>query len=431
MATKTMTETITRRDAMNRSVALAALAGAQLAWPSWMPRLAFAPKNSAPRGDTLVCVFMRGAADGLNVIVPHGEAAYYTARPKLAVARPDDTTADQTKRAIDLDGFFGLNPVLSALQPIFKGGQLVAVHATGSPDPTRSHFDAQDYMERGTPGNHTLNNGWLARHLNTIDTGNTSALRAVGWGTALQRSLQGSVSATAIQSIVNYHLAGRTDAAAAMLSTLNSLYGGDDQSLKAISDQTQGVLELVSKINVASYQPANGATYDAKNGYALAFMQTAALIKADVGLEVAAIDIGGWDTHQNQETDMTKAMEQLVGGLAAFHTDMGDLINKVTVVTMSEFGRRVQENASGGTDHGHGGVMFVMGGHVAQKPVITNWPTLAPDKLANSSPAGGDLAITIDYRDVLAEILGKRLNNPALDQVFPDFKPTPRGIVTA
>ena len=432
MARNSMTDMMDRREAMNRSLSMAAMAGAQLAWPSWMPRLAFAPANTAPRGDVLVAVFMRGAADGMNIIVPHGEDAYYKARPTLAVARPDDTTADSTKRTIDLDGFFGLNPVFAPLLPAFQSGQMLAVHATGSPDPTRSHFVAQDYMERGTPGQTALNSGWLARHLNSLDTGNNSALRAVGWGTALQTSLRGSVSATAIQSIVNYHLAGRAQAATAMLGALNALYGGDDKSLQSAADQTQGVLDLVKKVDVATYKPDNGVVYDIKNGYAMAFMQTAALIKADVGLEVSAIDIGGWDTHQHQELDMAKPLEQLVSGLASFHQDMGDLMNKTTVVTMSEFGRRLQENASQGTDHGHGGVMFVMGGHVAKKPVISNWPTLAPDKLVNYSlTAGGDLAVTIDYRDVLSEIITKRLNNPGIDQVFPGYQPTPRGIITS
>ncbi len=421
----TQQEALSRRAAINRSLAMAAFAGAQLAWPSWRPRWAFAPANSAPRGDVLVCVFLRGGADGLNIIVPHGEDAYYAARPKIAIARPDDTSADPTNKSLDLDGFFGLHPALSPLLPIFKGGQLVAVHAAGSPDPTRSHFDAMDYMERGTPGNHMINSGWLGRHLNTLDTGNSSPLRAIGWGAALQTSLQGSVSASAIQSIINYHLAGRTDAASAMLKTLNAIYSSGDQSLKTFADQTQGVLDLVTKINVASYKPANGADYG-KSGYDMGLMQTAALIKADVGLEVAAIDIGGWDTHQNEQMDINKALTDLAGGLAAFHTDLGDLNSKVTVVCMSEFGRRVQENASGGTDHGHGNMMMVMGGHVAQKPVVAQWPTLAADKLNN-----GDLNITTDYRDVLAEILSKRLNNTALDQVFPSFTPTPRGVVLA
>jgi uncharacterized protein (DUF1501 family) len=181
----------------------------------------------------------------------------------------------------------------------------------------------------------------------------------------------------------------------------------------------------VTKVNIASYKPANDAQYDDKDEFDLALMQTAALIKADVGLEVAAIDVGGWDTHQNEVADLTKELTILGKGLAAFHADMGDAMQDITVVVMSEFGRRVQENASGGTDHGHGNMMLVMGGHVAPKPVIAQWPGLTTDKLVN-----GDLAITIDYRDVLSEILSTRLNNPALDAIFPDFQPTLRGVVT-
>jgi uncharacterized protein (DUF1501 family) len=181
----------------------------------------------------------------------------------------------------------------------------------------------------------------------------------------------------------------------------------------------------VSRVNVAAYKPANGANYNDKNEFDMALMQTAALIKADVGLEVAAIDVGGWDTHQNEAPELAKELTILSTGLANFHADMGDAMKNITVVVMSEFGRRVEENASGGTDHGHGNMMLVMGGHVAPKPVVAEWPGLSSDKLSN-----GDLAITIDYRDVLSEILTKRLNNPAVDAIFPDFKPTPRGIVT-
>jgi uncharacterized protein (DUF1501 family) len=418
-------ETISRREMLNRSLALSALASAQVAWPGWMPRLAFAPKNRAPRGDVLVVVFLRGGADGLNIVVPHGEKAYYDARPQLAVARPDDNKADAANRSLDLDGFFGLNPTLSPLLPIFQGKQLVAVHATGSPDPTRSHFDAMDFMERGTPGSHALSTGWLGRHLASLDTGNNAPLRAIGWGNGLQQSLRGSISATAIKSIVDYHLRGRKEAADEMLAALNALYATDPAALKVAADQTNAILDLVSRVNVAAYKPSNGADYDDKNDFDLALMQTAALIKADVGLEVAAIDVGGWDTHQNEAPDLTKELTTLGKGLASFHADLADAMRDITVVVMSEFGRRVQENASGGTDHGHGNMMLIMGGHVAPKPVITDWPGLSGDKLVN-----GDLAITIDYRDVLSEILTTRLNNSALDAVFPDFKPTMRGIVT-
>jgi uncharacterized protein (DUF1501 family) len=301
----------------------------------------------------------------------------------------------------------------------------VAVHATGSPDPTRSHFDAMDFMERGTPGSHALSTGWLGRHLASLDTGSNAPLRAIGWGNALQQSLRGSISATAIKSIVDYHLAGRKDAAAEMLAALNALYSTDPATLKAASDQTNAILDLVTKINIASYKPADGVDYDEKSEFEMALMQTAALIKADVGLEVAAIDVGGWDTHQNEIADLGKELTGLGKGLANFHADMGDLTKNITLVVMSEFGRRVEENASGGTDHGHGNMMLVMGGHVAAKPVISQWPGLADDKLIN-----GDLAITIDYRDVLSEILTARLNNDALEQVFPSFTPTTRGVVT-
>lgn len=419
------TQTLSRRELLNRSFALSALAAAQVAWPAWMPRLAFAPSTRGPRGDTLLCVFLRGGADGLNVIVPHGEDTYYQARPALAIARPDDSKADAAKKTLDLDGFFGLHPALAPLLPIFKGNQMLAVHATGSPDPTRSHFDAMDFMERGTPGSHALTTGWLGRHLASLDTGTNAPLRAIGWGSSLQQSLRGSISATAIKSIVDYHLAGNKAAADEMLASLNALYAADPATLKTVSDQTNAVLDLVTKINVASYKPANGVQYDDKSDFDMALMQTAALIKADVGLEVAAIDVGGWDTHQNEINDLAKELTGLGKGLANFHADMGDAMKKITVVVMSEFGRRVQENASGGTDHGHGNMMMVMGGNVAAKPVVANWPGLSNDKLTN-----GDLTITIDYRDVLSEILTNRLNNPGIDQVFPNFTPTPRGVVT-
>ncbi len=418
-------ETLSRRDMLNRSLALSALASAQIAWPDWMPRLAFSSQNRGPRGDVLVCVFLRGGADGLNVIVPFGEQAYYDARPALHIARPDDNNADADKKALDLDGFFGLHPALSPLLPIFQGNQLVAVHATGSPDPTRSHFDAMSYMERGTPGSQSLNTGWIGRHLASLDTGTNAALRAIGWGNSLQQSLRGTISATALTSIVNYHLQGRKDSADQMLAALNALYTADPATLKTAADQTNAVLEIVSKINIAAYKPASGADYDDKEAFDLALMQTAALIKADVGLEVSAIDLGGWDTHQNEEEDLAKQLTILGKGLANFHADMGDAMKNITVVIMSEFGRRVQENGSAGTDHGHGNMMLVMGGHVAPKPVVAQWPGLATEQLSN-----GDLNITIDYRDVLSEILVNRLNNNALDTIFPGFTFTPRGIVT-
>jgi uncharacterized protein (DUF1501 family) len=372
----------------------------------------------------LVVVFLRGGADGLNIIVPHGEKAYYDARPSLAMARPDDNKTEAANRAADLDGFFGLHPALNPLLPIFKAKQLVAIHATGSPDPTRSHFDAMGIMERGTPGSIALNTGWIGRHLASLDTGTNAPLRAIGWGNGLQQSLRGSISATAIKSIIDYHLRGRQEVAQEMLAALNALYATDPDALKIAAEQTNAILDLVTKVNIASYKPANGAEYSDKRDFDLALMQTAALIKADVGLEVSAIDLGGWDTHQNEAADLTKELTILGKGLSAFHTDMGDAMKNITVIVMSEFGRRVAENASSGSDHGHGNAMLLMGGNVAPKPVIAKWPGLAAENLSN-----GDLAITIDYRDILSEILTNRLNNPAVGDVFPGYMPSPVGAV--
>jgi len=415
--------TLSRREVFRRSFTKT-LQVTQHDWPAWMPRMAFAEKNQAPKGDVLVCIFLRGGADGLNIIVPHGDDAYYKNRPKIGIARPDQQSANKAQKALDLDGFFGIHPALELLLPLFKNNQAVAVHATGSPDPTHSHFEAMDYMERGTPGSFNLSTGWIGRHLASVDTGTHSALRAIGWGGTLQQSLRGSVNSIALDSILNYHLRGRESVADQMVTALNSLYALDPAALKDAADQTNIVLDLVKKINIASYKGEHGVIYDTNNYFHMALMQTAALIKADIGLEVSAIDLGGWDTHQNQLTDQATALTSLASGLANFTTDMNDQLKKVTIAIMSEFGRRVSENASAGTDHGHGNMMMVMGGNVVNKPVIAQWPGLNDDKLAD-----GDLAITIDYRDVLSEILTKRLNNPQLSNVFPNFTSTERGVV--
>ncbi|GAB4549372.1 MAG: DUF1501 domain-containing protein [Anaerolineae bacterium] len=417
------TTTVSRRDFLKRSAALTALASAQIALPSWMPRLGIS-KNGAP-GDVLVCVFLRGGADGLNIIVPHGETAYYAARPRLAVARPDDTRADAENKSLDLDGFFGLNPALAPMLPLFKGGQMVAVHGTGTPAETRSHFDAMSYMERGVvPGGTSSSSGWIGRHLQSLELPDAGLVRAIGWGDALQTSLRGSINAVSIKSIVDYHLGGRDEAAAQMLSALNTLYHAGDEALQLAAEQTRAVLDLVSRINIADYKPAGGAQYDDQSDFDMALMQTAALIKADIGLEVSAIDLGGWDTHQNEQLDLPPLLTTLANGLAAFHTDMGERMSRISVVVMSEFGRRVQENGSNGTDHGYGNMMLLMGGHLIGKPVVADWIGLAPELLHN-----GDVPITIDYRDILTEVITHRLKNPNVSAVFPNFTPTPRGIV--
>lgn len=384
-----------------------------------LPSMAFfAPPGQAPQGDILVVVFQRGGMDGLNAVIPQGEAEYYRQRPTLQIA---ETNGSDTS-AIDLDGFFALHPALRPFMDIWEAGELAIVHATGSPDPTHSHFDAMDYMERGTPGEKSLASGWLARHLQTTAWENDSPFRAVGIGAMLQSSLRGPVSATAMQSIAQFHLGGDNQAAeiAQFQDTLAELYGAGSM-LDATGQLTLGATSTLEQVIDANYAPSNGALYpDSPFGQGL--LQIAQLIKAEIGLEVATLDIGGWDTHAAQgalEGDMPGLLDDFANSLAAFYADLGSLTQRVTIVTMSEFGRRVAENSSGGTDHGHGNVMFLLGQNVNGGKVYGDWPGLEPGTLYGP----GDLPITTDYRDVLAEIVQHRLSNPRVAEVFPDYNP--------
>lgn len=404
-------EQLTRRDFLKVS----ALTTLPLALPAWMPRLAFAPPGAEPRGDVLVCIFQRGGMDGLNAVVPHAENAYHTARPTLAIPDPQ---SGRDNSVIDLDGFFGLHPSLRSMKDIWDAKQLAIVHAIGSPNPSHSHFEAMDYLERGTPGNKRIPTGWLGRHLQITAGQNNSPFRAVGFGSILQASLHGPIAATALQSIAEFHLQGQPEAIAQFQKSLAAMYASSDAIAQEGQD-TFDAMDLLVKSNPAQYQPPNGVTYP-DGEYGLALMQVAQLIKAEVGLEIACVDIGGWDTHANQgqlDGEMPGLLKEFSDGLAAFHADLQDRLNNVTVVTMSEFGRRVQENASGGTDHGHGNVMFVMGGGVKGGKVYGDWPGLSPDRLDGP----GDLAFTTDFRDVLGEVMQKRLLNSKIEEVFPDY----------
>lgn len=389
--------------------------------------MAFAPPGQAPRGDVLVVIFQRGAMDGLNALVPVGDSDYYRSRPNLAIAEPK---AGNSKSAIALDSFFGLHPALQGLKGIWDAGQLAPIHACGSPDPTRSHFDAMQYMEAGSPGNKTLGTGWLGRHLMTLNNGNTSPLRAVGMGTMLQSSLRGPVSATVLKSIADFHLKGNSAQVSQIQQTLFAMYSAPENSdamLKQSAEEVKNTIALLSKVSVSGYKPANGATYPTGE-FGLGMMQIAQLVKAEVGLEVACVDSGGWDTHINQggaEGQMARLLTELGNGIAAFHADLGDRMKNVLVVTMSEFGRRVEENGSNGTDHGHANAMFLVGGGVVGGKVHGTWPGLGKTALDN-----GDLALTTDYRDILGEILQKRLANNALDQIFPSYSVKVRGVVS-
>ncbi len=400
------------------------------ALPNLVPQLAFAPAGQQPSGDVLICIFQRGGMDGLSALIPYAEGAnYYDLRPTIGVPAPGGGAT----AAIDLDGKFGLHPSLLPFKDIYDAGKLAVVAATGSVDPTRSHFDAMRFMEQATPGNKTTGTGWIARHLESIASQNTSPFRAVGLGSSVPASLRssGTLSALALESIVDFHLQGRWDQIDKIRAELSSLYSvaAPTDLLGRQSKLVFDTIDLLDTLSSTTYTAANGAVYPADDYFAFGLMQIAQLIKAQVGLEVACIDIGGWDTHETEGTNggyFSDLLGSFAKGIAALYTDLGTLTQKVTVVTMSEFGRRAEENASHGTDHGHGNCMFVLGGGVQGGKVYGNWPTLAPDKLDD-----GDLAITTDQRDVLAELVSKRLKNPALTQVFPNFTPSPLGMFTA
>ena len=381
-------------------------------------RLIFNPQTQNAKGDVLVCIFQRGGMDGLNAVIPYGEAKnYYDQRPSLAVQEPSSGNAQSI---LDLDGFFGLNPALAPLKNLWDDHALAIVHACGSPDPTHSHFDAMDYMERGTPGQKQIMTGWLSRHLSEVAAQNQTPFRAVGIAPMLPSSLRGPVTATALESIANFHLGGnRRNAQLASFQTgLARLYSGDG-AVEQEANLTFQAIDTLAKINPGGYVPAAGAKYP-DTSFGKGLQQIAELIKADLGMEVATLDIGGWDTHvQEGATDghMPGLMTDLAGGILAFYQDLGDLFKRVTLVTMSEFGRRLQENGSAGTDHGHGNVMFVVSPNILASKVYGKWPGLAPEQLVNP----GDLAVTTDFRSVLAEILAQRVGNSQLQNVFPGF----------
>lgn len=388
---------------------------------SWMPRLAFAPHNIAPRGDVLVVIFLRGAADVLNMVVPHGEDAYYALRPTLGIPRPDDAGTKKEERALDLDGFFGFHPSMRALLDAWSSRQLAIIHACGAPDESRSHFKAMELMERGVDDERGPASGWIGRHLATLNTGNSSPLRAVGMGTRPQRSLSGSVPVSALRSIADFHLGGDQRALQQMRAALNTVYADD-----VLGQDTLSIMDTLETLDPNNYYSPITNYPDSEFG--LALKQTAMLIKAEVGLEVSAIDVGGWDTHFAQGSVsglMPNLMKDLSDGIAAFHADMQGHMKNLTVVTMSEFGRRASENGSLGTDHGHGSMMMVVGGNVAGGKVRGEWPGLEDGQMIGP----GDLAVTTDYRDILSEILVKRLNNSATNEIFPDYSPVMRNVL--
>jgi len=380
--------------------------------PAWLSRAVFAKDAPGERKKILIAIFQRGAVDGLNVVVPHGEPNYYALRPGIALPRPDGTDSS----AIDLDGHFGLNPALRSLKPLWDKKQLAIVEAVGSPDPTRSHFDAQDYMESGTPGRKGTSDGWLNRAI-SAET-NPSPLRAISLGSGLPRAMRGRNEALAIGNLNDFQVRDKS-----LAGTFENMYGTSvDGVLNVTARETFNAIRIVQSIQKARYVPAGGASYPTgRLGQSL--QQIARLIKADVGLEVAFTDVDGWDTHVNEvgarphQGQLANLLRDFGDALAAFSTDMGDRMADITVVTMSEFGRTVKENGDRGTDHGHANVMFVLGGTVRGGKVYGEWPGLQNEQLYE----GRDLNVTTDFRTVLSELVTRQMGNHNVASVFPDF----------
>ena len=387
------------------------------ALPSFLQRAV--ASTTGPAKKKMVVLFQRGAMDGLNVVVPFGEPNYYRMRPTIAIPQPKQGGAEA---ALDLDGFFGLHPSLQPLLPLFRDRQLAIVQAVGSPDPTRSHFDAQDYMESGTPGLKATDNGWLNRTLQNMPEEKASPFRAVAFGPYLPRTLQGSAPAIAIADLKQFKMYGPQQTAEGGFEAMYSQTV--DHAMRGVGNETFDAIDQLKKINPDSYQAENGAQYP-KSRFGQSLQEIAELFKADVGLEVAFLDSGGWDNHVNEggvTGQLSNLLKDLGQGIAAFHQDMGDRMGDVVFVSMSEFGRTAHENGNRGTDHGHANCMFVMGGDVKGGRVYTKWPGLNEDQLNQ----GRDLAVTTDYRSVLGEIISKHMGDRALTSVFPGCANDPK-----
>ena len=382
--------------------------------PSFLARTAFAAGTTA-RAKRLIAIFQRGAVDGLSVVVPFGEGEYYRARPSIAIPRPNAGDG----AALDLDGFFGFNPRLSSLKPLWDARQLAIVHACGSPDSTRSHFDAQDYMETATPGRKSTSDGWLNRYLQARHAEASTPFRAVALTQQLPRMLQGTAPALAMNQIAQF---GIRDGAAG--TAFEAAYGAPgDRVLNGTGRDAFNAIRMLKLADPAKYQPENGADYP-RSAFGQALQQIAQLTKSNVGLEVAFADIGGWDTHVNQgagQGQLATKLNDFSRAIAALVADLGDRIEDTVVLTMSEFGRAVNENGNRGTDHGHGNAMMVIGGGVRGGRVYGKWPGLAVDRRYD----GRDLAVTTDFRDVFGEIVVRHLGVSDAQPVFPGFDINP------
>jgi uncharacterized protein (DUF1501 family) len=389
------------------------------ALPSFLTRAAFGAAEPGLRTKRLVVIFQRGAADGLNIVVPHGEPSYYAMRPTINIPK---------KSVLDLDGFFGLHPAMASFEQLWKQKHLAIVHAAGSPDPTRSHFDAQDFMESGTPGIKITDDGWLNRALHDLPSANSaptnSAFRAIALGPSLPRILSGKEPAVSVNNLNDFSVGGKNPNAAPMSNTFEAMYDHSvDAVLHGTGQETFDAVKTLKAADPAHYMPAANANYP-KGRFGDSLRQLAQLIKANLGVQVAFADIGGWDHHVNEggtQGQIANVLGDFSQAIAAFWTDLGNLGEDTVVVTMSEFGRTARENGNHGTDHGHANVMFVLGGPVRGGKVYGRWPGLGQSQLYE----GRDLAVTTDFRMVLSEVVLRYLGNKDLRTVFPGFEGQP------
>ena len=427
---------LSRRQFVGAAAGISGAAAAAAVFPEWLPRVVLA-QSAAGERDVILSIFQRGGADGLNLVVPFGDAAYYTGRPTIAIPQPDANLPANQKVAA-LDNFFGFAPALAPLLPAYASGNLLVMQAAGQTYSTRSHFDAQRYMEVGKPADINIVSGWLGRHLALVPPlaptpkltslgFSTAPLRAIGLASGLQKTLVGGLKTLPISNPASFTIGGSSTTAASRQAVLAADYGNAPVPLNASALDAINTIALLQSVNFATYIPNNAAAYP-NSTFGRALKSVATLIRADVGIEAAQVDVGGWDTHAAQGAAQG-ALSTLAGdfaaSLAAFHADIVATNARVTVVIISEFGRNAKENGSQGTDHGRATTMFAMGQGINGGRVLVNsWPGLATDQLESRQ----DLKVTLDYRDVLAEIVQNRLQNTQIAQVFPGWTATFRGV---
>lgn len=393
--------------------------GFMAAAPEFLHQFARAADGPAAFGKKkiLVTIFQRGAVDGLNMIVPHGDSEYYDLRRTIAIPKPGKTDG-----AIDLDGHFGLHPTMGPLAPFWKSKQLAVVHSAGSPDNTRSHFDAQDYMESGTPGFKATRDGWLNRALQETTGNGDSPFRAVSMTQSLPRALYGRAPSVAMTNLADFTVKAGIYSQE-MKGGFEGIYQQNAKdSLGETGKETFEAVNFLKSANPGQYSAENGVVYP-NTQFGRSMRQIAQLIKAGVGLEVAFTDTGNdirWDTHTGQggsRGQLANFLRTFSQAIAAFATDLGKRMDDVLVLTMSEFGRTARENGSRGTDHGHGNAMLVLGNTVKGGKVYGDWKGLRNDQLNE----GRDLAVTTDFRDVFAEAASRHLGAKDLDKLFPKY----------